>query len=41
MTFSRYVSGMTFSRYVSGMTFSRYAQNRNIGKPNNLMFWEQ
>jgi hypothetical protein len=26
---------------VSGITFIRYAQNRKIGKPNNLKFWEQ
>jgi hypothetical protein len=26
---------------VSGITFIRYAQNRQIGKPNNLKVWEQ
>jgi hypothetical protein len=27
--------------YISGITFIRYDQNRKIGKPNNLKFWEQ
>jgi hypothetical protein len=26
---------------VTGITFIRYTQNRKIGKPNNLEFWEQ
>jgi hypothetical protein len=26
------------ARHVSGITFTIYAQNRNIGKPNNLKF---
>ena len=26
---------------VSRITFIMYAQNRKIGKPNNLKFWEQ
>jgi len=25
----------------TGITFIRCAQNRKIGKPNNLKFWEQ
>ena len=27
--------------HVSGITFTEYAQNRKVGKPNNLKFWEQ
>jgi hypothetical protein len=41
ITFIMYVTGITFIRYVTGITFIMYAQNRKIGKPNNLKFWEQ
>jgi len=34
--------GIKFTaRRVSRITFIKYAQNRKIGKPSNLKFWEQ